>query len=64
MKLNLPLELIDEAVRLSGQRSRAAVVARALNEFIARRRQGRLLELFGQLDWDPDLDYKAERTRR
>jgi len=24
----------------------------------------KLLELFGSLDWDPDYDYKAERTRQ
>jgi hypothetical protein len=34
-----------------------------LQEFIARRRQKRLLDLFGKLDWDPAYDYKAERKR-
>jgi hypothetical protein len=23
-----------------------------------------LLDLFGKVDWDPDYDYKAERTRK
>jgi hypothetical protein len=39
-------------------------VTRALQEFIARRRQRGLLDLFGKLDWDPDYNYKAERSRR
>ena len=37
---------------------------RALEEFIGRREQTRLLELFGALDWDSDYDYKSERERR
>ena len=32
-------------------------------EFIARREQLEILDLFGKLDWDPDYDYKAERSR-
>jgi hypothetical protein len=38
-------------------------VTRALEEFIARREQRRLVDLFGSLDWDPAYDYKAERSR-
>jgi len=38
-------------------------VAKALEEFIARRRQKRLLELMGKLEWDDGFDYKAERAR-
>jgi hypothetical protein len=38
-------------------------VTLALQEFIARREQRRLLELFDALDWDPTFDYKAERSR-
>jgi hypothetical protein len=35
-----------------------------LQEFIARRRQKRLLELIGKLEWDDAYDYKAERGRK
>jgi hypothetical protein len=34
-----------------------------LEEFIARRRQKRLLDLVGKLEW-ASYDYKAERARR
>jgi hypothetical protein len=34
-----------------------------LEKFIARRRQKRLLDLIGKLEWDSSYDYKAERTR-
>jgi hypothetical protein len=39
-------------------------VIKALQEFIARRRQRRLLGLIGALEWDEGFDYKAERSRR
>ena len=47
-----------------GERAKKATVNRALREFIARREQERLLELFGKLDWDDEYDYKQERMRR
>jgi hypothetical protein len=61
--LSIDPKLIDEALELSGERSKKAAVTRALEEFIARRRQKRLLELIGKLEWDPGYDYKAERSR-
>ena len=62
--LDLDPELLEEALAISGERTKKAAVTRALEEFIARRKQKRLLELFGRLEWDPHYDYKAERTRQ
>jgi hypothetical protein len=42
----------------------ADAVTRALQEFIARRSQKRLIELMGSLEWDDSYDYKAERSRQ
>jgi hypothetical protein len=39
-------------------------VTRALEEFIARRKQKHLLDLMGKLEWDTEFDYKVERSRR
>jgi hypothetical protein len=47
----------------SSEKTKKAAVTQALREFIARRQQKRLLELFGSLDWRPDYNYKAERSR-
>lgn len=65
MATNLSIDpaLIDRALEVSGERTKKAAVTRALNEFIARREQKRLLELVGKLEWDPAYDYKAERQR-
>lgn len=62
--LDLSPELLEEALRLSGESTKKAAVTKALEEFIARRRQRKILELFGKLERDAGYDYKAEQTRR
>jgi Arc/MetJ family transcription regulator len=61
--LSIDPKLIDDALKLSGERTKRAAVTRALEEFVARRRQKNMLELFGKLDWDRSYDYKTERSR-
>jgi Arc/MetJ family transcription regulator len=61
--LSIDPELIERALELSGERTKKAAVTKALREFIARRRQKRLLDLMGKLEWDSSYDYKAERGR-
>jgi hypothetical protein len=66
MATNLALDpdLIERAVKVSGEKTKKAVVTRALEEFITRRSQKRLVDLMGKLEWDESFDYKAERSRR
>jgi hypothetical protein len=65
MATNLALDpvLLERAFALSGEKTKKAAVTRALEEFIARREQRRLVELFGSLEWDAGYDYKRERSR-
>jgi hypothetical protein len=65
MATNLAIdpELLEKALAVSGETTKKAAVTRALEEFIARREQRRVAELFGKLDWDDSFDYKAERSR-
>jgi Arc/MetJ family transcription regulator len=62
--LSLDPELIEQAVKVGGERTKKAAVTRALEEYIARRKQKHLLELMGKLEWDESIDYKVERSRR
>lgn len=62
--LSIDPQLIETALRVSGARTKKAAVTRALEEFIARRRQKGLLQLMGKLEWQDDFDYKAERSRK
>jgi hypothetical protein len=65
MATNLALDqdLLERAFVVSGEPTKKAAVTRALQEFIARREQQRIAELFGKLEWDASYDHKAERDR-
>jgi hypothetical protein len=65
MATNLAIDqrLIEEALAVSGERTKKAAVTKALQEFIARRRQRRIRDLFGKLEWDAAFDYKKQRNR-
>ena len=65
MATNLSLDpaLLDRVVALSGESTKKAAVTLALKEFIARREQKRVSDLFGKLEWEATYDYKAGRSR-
>ena len=43
-------KLIEQALEVSGERTKKAAVTKTLEAFVARRRQKRLLDLFGKLE--------------
>lgn len=65
MGTNLALDdgLIEEARRAGGHKTKREAVTSALEEYIRRRKQLRILDAFGTFDFDPAYDYKAERHR-
>ena len=65
MATNLAIdpELIIRTLEISGEKTKKAAVTMALKEFIARREQKRLVDLFGTLEWDDEFSYKNERHR-
>ena len=66
MATNLALddELIEEARRLGGRATKKDTVTEALQEYIARRKQAKVTELFGAVDYQPRYNYKKQRNRR
>ena len=66
MATNLALDdrLIIQAQRIGKHKSKKEAVNAALAEYVRRRKQLRILDYFGKIDFDPDYDYKAERRRR
>ena len=66
MPTNLAIDdhLINEAVRLGHHRTKKDAVNAALDEYIRRRKQQRILSLFGTIDYDEHYDYKRERTSK
>ncbi|HUR80761.1 MAG TPA: type II toxin-antitoxin system VapB family antitoxin [Thermoanaerobaculia bacterium] len=66
MPTNLAIddELLEEAQKVGGHRTKKATVTEALHEYIQHRKQVRMLELFGTIDFDPKYDYKRQRRRK
>ena len=56
--------LLEEAQRIGGHRTKKATVTEALTEYIQHRKQAKILELFGSVDFDPKYDYKKQRRKR
>ncbi|HNQ07181.1 MAG TPA: type II toxin-antitoxin system VapB family antitoxin [Tetrasphaera sp.] len=65
MATNLAIDpdLLDRALLIGGEGTKKATVTTALMEYIARREQAGVLDLFGTVDWDANYDDKAERSR-
>jgi Arc/MetJ family transcription regulator len=66
MPTNLALDdrLLEEAVKIGGKATKKAAVTEALQEYIARRKQLRVVELFGTVEYVPAYNYKVQRKRR
>jgi len=66
MATNLAIEeeLLTEALAIGGFKTKKATVNEALREFIQRRKQKKILELFGTVEFDPEYDHKRGRSRQ
>jgi Arc/MetJ family transcription regulator len=66
MATNLQIDdhLIQEALELSGHRTKRAVVEAALQEYVQHRKQLNIIELFGTIEYDEDYDYKKQRQQQ
>lgn len=66
MRTNIVLddELVQEAMRLTGIRTKRALVQEALRTLIEVKKRRKLSELRGRIQFAPGYDYKARRTKR
>ena len=66
MATNLALDdqLLEEALRIGGRATKRETVTEALQEYINRRKQAAVVDLFGTVEYDPRHDYKKQRRRR
>jgi Bacterial antitoxin of type II TA system, VapB len=64
MLANLAIDdsLIKEACQLSGQQNASDVATKALQEYVQRRKQLKLLELFGTVEYHDNCDIKEQRN--
>lgn len=65
MATNLAIDdtLLSEAQKIGRHKTKKATVTEALKEYIQRRKQSEVTELFGKVDYEKDYNYKALRDR-
>ena len=63
MATNLAIDdtLIEEARQIGQHLTKKAAVTAALEEYIQRRKQLEIIDIFGTVDFNPEYDYKASR---
>jgi metal-responsive CopG/Arc/MetJ family transcriptional regulator len=61
--VHLDEDLIAEAQRLGNHPSKRATIEDALREYVQRRKQLEIIQLFGKIDYDDSYDYKSARHR-
>ena len=59
--LSIDSELLKEALQIGGFNTKKDTVNQALKEFVQRRKQQEVIELFGNFPCDEDYDYKQRR---
>ena len=59
--LSIDPELLEEALIIGGFSTKKDTVNQALKEFVQRRKQQEIIELFGNFPCDEDYDYKKAR---
>jgi Arc/MetJ family transcription regulator len=65
MATNLAIDdrLLDDALKAGGHKTKKDTVTEALHEYIQRRKQLGILDLFGKVQFDAKVDYKRQRRR-
>ena len=66
MRTNIVLDdkLVEEAMMLSGARTKKELIADALREFVTTRKRLNLLDLDGKIEFNEVYDYKGLREGR
>lgn len=62
--LKIDEKLVEEALSLCDYSTVNLLIEAALREYIQRRRQLKVLDLFGTINYEEDYDYKQQRQIR
>lgn len=66
MPTNLAIDdnLLETAKNIGKHKTKKAVVTEALEEYIQRRKQLQIVDVFGSIEYDEDYDYKEQRKKQ
>lgn len=62
--LNYDQKLLEQAKALGKFKYKTEAVNAALSEYVHRREQSRIIDLFGKIEYDENYDYKKSRRRK
>lgn len=64
MRTNIDIDdkLIEEALRLTGLKTKRAVVEQGLQTLIRLKRQRKILDLAGKVHWEGNIDDSRDRS--
>ena len=62
--INIDEKLLQEALALSDNSTVNLLIETALREYIQRRQQPKILELFGTIDYEENYNYKQQRQKK
>ena len=62
--LEIDNDLMNEALKLGGHKTKRGVVEEALEEYVQRRKQKEIVKLFGTIDYEKGYDYKKQRKKK
>jgi len=65
MPTNLAIDdnLIEDARNIGNHKTKKAVVTEALKEYIEKRKQMKIFDLFGSIVYEPEYNYKKQRSQ-
>lgn len=63
MPTNLAIDdrLLEYAKNIGKHKTKKAVVTEALEEYIQRRKQSQIVQMFGKVEYEEDYNYKEQR---
>ncbi|MBI5473682.1 MAG: type II toxin-antitoxin system VapB family antitoxin [Ignavibacteriae bacterium] len=65
MPTNLAIDqhLLEQALKSGGRKTKRETVNEALAEYVQRRKQQEIVELFGKIEYDRTYNYKKHRKQ-
>lgn len=60
--LNIDDSLLEKARQMGRHKTKKAAVNEALKEYVNRRKQMEIIDLFGSIVYEPNVDYKKQRS--
>jgi len=62
--LKIRPDLLSDALAIGGERTKTATVNKALEEYVSKRKQRKIISIFGSFDFEAGYNYKKQRLKK